>query len=81
MNIGDYVQMNVGKPLKGFVVEPPPRAARLAWNKTSIWILITKTPDGNFVGKILDIKRTRATCSVEGRTGTFNVPLRIMEAI
>lgn len=51
MNIGDYVQMNVGKPLKGFVVEPPPRAARLSWNKHSIWILITHTPDGKFVGR------------------------------
>ena len=51
MNIGDYVQMNVGKPLKGFVVEPPQRAIREYWNKNSVWILITHTPDGNFVGK------------------------------
>ena len=67
MNIGDYVQMNVGKPLKGFVVEPPPRAARLAWNKTSIWILITHTPDGNFVGKIHPFQKHQIEVLSESR--------------
>ena len=51
MNIGDYVQMNVGKPLRGFIVEPPARATRSYWNKNPIWILITHTPDGHFVGQ------------------------------
>ena len=52
------------------------RAAEAVGDKVKI-----TAKQGNFVGKILDIKRTRATCSVEGRPGTFNVPLRIMEAI
>jgi hypothetical protein len=67
VNIGDYVQMNVGKPLKGFVVEPPPRAARLPWNKTSIWIFITKTPDGNFVGKIHPFQKHQIEVLSENR--------------
>ena len=67
MNIGDYVQMNVGKPLKGLVVEPPPRAARLSWNRNSIWILITKTPDGNFVGQIHPFQKHQIEVLSESR--------------
>jgi hypothetical protein len=51
VNVGDYVQMNVGKPLRGFVVEPPPRSTVWKFNEHSIWILITHTPDGKFVGR------------------------------
>ena len=60
------------------------RALELAQAKMSLNVgdkVKITAKQGNFVGKILDIKRTRATCSVEGRPGTFNVPLRIMGAI
>jgi len=72
VNIGDYVQMNVGKPMRGFVVEPPPRAARLraarlSMNVNSIWILITKTPDGNFVGQIHPFQKHQIEVLSEGR--------------
>lgn len=51
MNVGDYVQMNVGKPLRGIVVDPPPRSEVWGFLEHSIWILITHTPDGKFVGR------------------------------
>ena len=35
-----------------------------------------------FVGKILKINRTKAVCSIKGKgDATFDVPLRIMEAV
>tara|TARA_B100000927_G_C16450286_1_gene463513 strand:- start:1414 stop:1689 length:276 start_codon:yes stop_codon:yes gene_type:complete len=37
--------------------------------------------DQVFFGSILRINRTKAVCSIEGRSGTFDVPLRIMEAV
>ena len=52
MNVGDYVQMNVGKSLKGFVVERP-RGAPVFTRRgvEQIWVLITSTPDSAFVGE------------------------------
>ena len=52
MKVGDYVQMNVGKSLKGFVVERP-RGAPLFTRRgvEQIWVLITSTPDSAFVGE------------------------------
>ena len=67
MNIGDYVQMNVGKPLKGFIVEPPQRAIREYWNKNSVWILITHTPDGKFVGKAYPFQKHQIEVLSENR--------------
>ena len=67
MNIGDYVQMNVGKPLRGFVVEPPPRSKVWKFNEHSIWILITKTPDGNFVGQIHPFQKHQIEVLSESR--------------
>ena len=67
MNIGDYVQMNVGKPLRGFVVEPPPNAVRRPWTRRSIWILVTHTPDGNFVGQTYPFQEDQVEVLSEGR--------------
>jgi hypothetical protein len=60
VNIGDYVQINVGKPLRGFVVEPPPDASRRPWTRLSIWVLITRTPDGKFVGRTSPFQKHQA---------------------
>ena len=66
MKVGDYVQTNVGKPFKGFIVEPP-RAGRQYWNKNSVWILITHTPDGKFVGKAYPFQKHQIEVLSENR--------------
>ena len=56
MKVGDYVKMNVGDSLRGFVVErpyndaPPNKFFRL-WEKKQVWVLITSTPNSAFVGE------------------------------
>lgn len=67
MNIGDYVQINVGKPLRGFVVEPPPDASRRPWTRLSIWVLITRTPDGKFVGRTSPFQKHQIEVLSESR--------------
>ncbi len=41
--------------------------------------IVTKGPV--FTGTILKINRTKAVCELDQRSGKFDVPLRIMEAI
>ena len=67
MKVGDYVQMNVGKPLRGFVVEPPPDAPRRPWTRLSIWVLITHTPDGKFVGRTRPFQKHQIEVLSESR--------------
>jgi hypothetical protein len=57
VKVGDYVKMNVGDSLRGFVVERPygdaqPNKFTRLWEKKQVWVLITSTPDGAFVGEI-----------------------------
>ena len=69
MNIGDYVQINVGKPLRGFVVEPPPDASTVVevGRALSIWVLITHTPDGKFVGRTSPFQKHQVEVLSESR--------------
>lgn len=60
MNIGDYVQIKHNA--RGLVVEPP----HTQWREY-VWVLITCTPHGHFVGQTHPFDPDRVEVLSEGR--------------
>ena len=65
MKVGDYVKINVGESIYGFVTPTPASVPR--WQRGAVHILITKTPDGAFVGGIYFFRKDQVEVLSEGR--------------